>query len=119
MIFLSLFRSHFLDSPRCERADADWWVSGESAGGRDSEQKRAEEMSAELQKKLEAQAAPSELEKEMEALRSRLEAELQERREAEEKHSSLEMEMEKPSEALLRSQHMCEQVLYNQHLGFI
>ncbi len=77
---------------------------------------RAEEMSAELQKKLEAQAAPSELEKEMEALRSRLEAELQERREAEEKHS---LEMEKPSEALLRSQHMCEQVLYNQHLGYI
>ncbi|KAF4119173.1 hypothetical protein G5714_001224 [Onychostoma macrolepis] len=119
--------SHFLDSPQASEQMLKVASLERQLEAETQSKQRAEEMSAELQlkiselqEKLEAQAAPSveeksvsELEKEMEALRSRLETEVQERQKAEENSSSLELkvaELEKPSEALLRSQHMCEQL---------
>lgn len=74
---------------------------------------------SELQNKLGAQATPSEekpiseMEEQVTELQRRLETEVQERRTAEEKSATLELkvaELEKASEALLRSQNMCEQV---------
>ncbi|XP_051982459.1 LOW QUALITY PROTEIN: centromere-associated protein E [Xyrauchen texanus] len=79
---------------------------------------------SELEKKLEmmeAQVKPSgeemngcyELEKQMVALQHQLQTEAEQRQMAEEKISSLELhvaELEKPSEALARSQHTCEQL---------
>ncbi|XP_043104393.1 centromere-associated protein E isoform X2 [Puntigrus tetrazona] len=112
--------SHFLDSPRASELMLKVASLERQLEAETQSKQRAEETSAELQKKiselesnLEAQAVPSEqeksaseLENEMEALRRRLET-------SEEKSSSLELkvsELEKPSEALLRSQQMCEQL---------
>ncbi|XP_051557982.1 centromere-associated protein E isoform X3 [Myxocyprinus asiaticus] len=91
----------------------------------DEEMKSSYELQiSELEKKLEmmeTQAKPSdeemdgcyELEKQMVALQHQLQTEVEQRQMAEEKSSSLELkvaELEKPSEALARSQHTCEQL---------
>ncbi|XP_050974649.1 centromere-associated protein E isoform X3 [Labeo rohita] len=119
--------SQFLDSPRASELTVKVASLEHQLEAETRSKQKAEEMSAELQlkiselqKKLEDQAAPSEeektvseLEKQMEALQSQLETEVQERQKAEERNSSLELkvaELEKPSEALLRAQHMCEQL---------
>uniref|UniRef100_A0A9J8BZ24 Centromere-associated protein E n=1 Tax=Cyprinus carpio carpio TaxID=630221 RepID=A0A9J8BZ24_CYPCA len=114
--------SHFLDSPRASELMLKVSSLERQLEAETQSKRRAEEMSAglqlevsELQKKLEAQEEEknvSELEKEMEALQSRLQTEVQERQKAEEKSSSLELkvaELENPSEAVQRCE-MCEQL---------
>lgn len=120
------FRSHFLDSPQASELTLKVASLERQLEAETQCKQRAEEMStelqlkiSELQNKLGAQATPSEektisqLEKQMEELQSRLEKEVQERQKAQEETSSLELnmaELAKTSEALLHSQHTCEQV---------
>lgn len=121
--FPSLFRNPFLDSPQASELTLKVASLQRQLEAETQSKQRAEEMSAELQMKiseLEAQATPSEeekpvseLEKQIAELQHQLETEVQERRAAEERSAALELkvaELEKPSEALLRSQNMCEQV---------
>ncbi|XP_016297019.1 centromere-associated protein E-like [Sinocyclocheilus anshuiensis] len=118
--------SHFLDSPRASELTLKVASLERQLEAETQCKQRAEEMStelqlkiSELQNKLEAQATPSEektisqLEKQMEALQSRMEKEVQEKQKAQEETSSLELkvaELAKTSEALLHSQHTCEQL---------
>lgn len=125
--FPSLFRNPFLDSPQASELSQKVASLERQLEAETQSKQRAEEMSAELQlkvselqNKLEAQAAPSEeekpiseLERQMTELQRRLETEVQERQTTEERSAALELkvaELEKTSEALLRSQNMCEQV---------
>uniref|UniRef100_A0A9J8ANR7 Centromere-associated protein E n=1 Tax=Cyprinus carpio carpio TaxID=630221 RepID=A0A9J8ANR7_CYPCA len=118
--------SHFLDSPQASELTLKVASLERQLEAETQCKQRAEETStelqlkiSELQNKLEAQATPSEektisqLEKQMEELQSRLEKEVQERQKAQEETSSLELnmaELAKTSEALLHSQHTCEQL---------
>ncbi|XP_016113871.1 centromere-associated protein E [Sinocyclocheilus grahami] len=118
--------SNFLDSPRASELTLKVASLERQLEAETQCKQRAEEMStelqlkiSELQNKLEAQATPSEektisqLEKQMEALQSRLEKEVEEKQKAQEETSSLELkvaELAKTSEALLHSQHTCEQL---------
>lgn len=125
--FPSLSRNPFLDSPQASELSLKVASLQRQLEAETQSKQRAEEMSAELQmkiselqNKLEAEATPSgeekpvsELEKQMMELQNQLETEVQERQTAEERSAALELrvaELEKPSEALLRSQNMCEQV---------
>ncbi|KAK9980433.1 hypothetical protein ABG768_000041 [Culter alburnus] len=113
----------FLDSPQASELTLKVASLQRQLEAETQSKQRAEEMSAELQMKiseLEAQATPSEeekpvseLEKQIAELQHQLETEVQERQTAEERSAALELkvaELEKPSEALLRSQNMCEQM---------
>ncbi|XP_067259077.1 centromere-associated protein E isoform X2 [Chanodichthys erythropterus] len=117
----------FLDSPQASELTLKVASLQRQLEAETQSKQRAEEMSAELQmkiselqNKLEAQATPSEeekpvseLEKQIAELQHQLETEVQERRTAEERSAALELkvaELEKPSEALLHSQNMCEQM---------
>ncbi|XP_059408289.1 centromere-associated protein E isoform X5 [Carassius carassius] len=118
--------SHYLDSPQASELTLKLASLERQLEAETQCKQRAEEMStelhlkiSELQNKLEAQATLSEeknisqLEKQMEALQSRLEVEVQERQKAQEETSSLELkvaELAQTSEALLHSQHTCEQL---------
>ncbi|XP_026110617.1 centromere-associated protein E isoform X1 [Carassius auratus] len=118
--------SHYLDSPQASELTLKVVSLERQLEAETQCKQRAEEMStelqlkiSELQNKLDAQATLSEektisqLEKQMEALQSRLEEEVQERQKAQEETSSLELkvaELAQTSEALLHSQHTCEQL---------
>ncbi|XP_052429113.1 centromere-associated protein E isoform X4 [Carassius gibelio] len=118
--------SHYLDSPQASELTLKVVSLERQLEAETQCKQRAEEMStelqlkiSELQNKLDAQATLSEektisqLEKQMEALQSRLEEEVQDRQKAQEETSSLELkvaELAQTSEALLHSQHTCEQI---------
>ncbi|XP_048054189.1 centromere-associated protein E isoform X2 [Megalobrama amblycephala] len=118
----------FLDSPQASELTLKVASLQRQLEAETQSKQRAEEMSAELQmkiselqNKLEAEATPSEeekplseLEKQIAELQHQLETEVQQRQTAEERSAALELKVaeleKKPSEALLRSQNMCEQM---------